>query len=134
MADKICCLIYSVVDNKKLFLILHKNNWWNGWELVRGDVIKNESIADAAYREANEKTGLNLSKVISFPFNYSYEYMKNIDVINTHVSCFIAKATDINVSLSNEHNYYKWTDYETAMKLLDFEEQKAFLRNANSFI
>ena len=127
MVNKICCLIYSINNKELNFLILHRNNWWNGWELVRGDVNESEDAFQAALRVVNEQTWLNLEKVNPVPFNYSYEYMKELDVKNVDVSCFAAKSEELNINLSNEHNHYKWVDYENAMKMLDFGEQKKLL-------
>lgn len=127
MVNKICCLVYSINNKELNFLILHRNNWWNGWELIRGDVNESEDVFQSALRIVNEQTWLNLEKVSSVPFNYSYEYMKELDVKNVDVSCFVAKSDELNINLSNEHNHYKWVDYETAMKMLDFDEQKKFL-------
>ncbi|MDD5054290.1 MAG: NUDIX domain-containing protein [Candidatus Nanoarchaeia archaeon] len=128
MVDKICCLVYSIINDELKFLILHKNNWWNGWEFVRGEIKKEEQAFQAAIREANEETGLNLEKVWPIPFKYSYEYLKGLNLINSNVFCFAAKAYDSIVNLSKEHDHYKWVDYDSALKLLDFEEQKNFLK------
>jgi len=127
MVDKICCLIYSIINNEPKFLVLHKNNWWNGWELVKGEVRADEDAFKAACREANEETGLNLEKVAPVPYNYSYDYLKDLDWISCSVSCFAAKSYDSLVHLSIEHDYYKWVDFESALKILDFNEQKNFL-------
>jgi 8-oxo-dGTP pyrophosphatase MutT (NUDIX family) len=128
MINKICCLVYSLNNNNELnFLILHRNNWWNGWEFIRGDINNEEDAFKAALRAVNEQTGLNIEKVNPISFNYSYEYLKELNSKKTEVSCFAAKSLDSEVNLSNEHNFYKWVDYETAMKLLDFDEQKKLL-------
>ena len=127
MAEKICCIVYSKVNGDFKFLLLHKNNWWNGWEFVRGEVDSGESPIGAAKREAMEETGLFFEKVISIPFNYSYDYLKGLNFIESNVSCFFAKANDSAVRLSEEHDYFKWADYDDAMKLLDFDEQKRLL-------
>ncbi|MFA5333461.1 MAG: NUDIX domain-containing protein [Candidatus Nanoarchaeia archaeon] len=127
MVNKICCLVYSISNKELNFLILHRNNWWNGWELVRGDVNESEDAFLASLRIVNEQTWLNLEKVSSVPFNYSYEYLKDLEMKKADVSCFAAKSEELMINLSPEHNYYKWVDYETAMKMLDFAEQKKFL-------
>ncbi|MFA5303976.1 MAG: NUDIX domain-containing protein [Candidatus Nanoarchaeia archaeon] len=127
MVNKICCLVYSIVNNEPSFLILHRNNWWNGWELVRGDINEPEDAFMASLRIVNEQTWLNLAKVSPVPFNYSYEYLKGLEVKKADVSCFAAKSEELTINLSSEHNHYKWVDYETAMKMLDFGEQKKLL-------
>jgi 8-oxo-dGTP pyrophosphatase MutT (NUDIX family) len=117
-----------MLNNKEAnFLILHRNNWWNGWELIRGDINPGEDAFKSALRAVNEQTGLNIGRVNSVPFNYSYEYMKDLKVIKASVSCFAAKSDDLSVNLSKEHNFFKWVNYETAMKMLDFDEQKKLL-------
>jgi len=90
-----------------------------------------ENVKDAALREVNEETGLNIADVRIMPFNYSYDYLKGLNKVSAEVSCFAAKTDDENVTLSNEHNYYKWVDYDEAIKLLDYEEQKKLLELFN---
>ncbi|MBN1923286.1 MAG: NUDIX domain-containing protein [Nanoarchaeota archaeon] len=134
MVEKVCCAIYRKNYDSVKFLILHKNNWWNGWEFVRGEAESSEGIMDAAVREVNQETGLNITDIKVVPFNYSYNYLKNLNYISAEVSCFLAKASDELVTLSSEHNHYKWVDYETAMKLLEFPEQKKLLEQVNRLI
>lgn len=120
-------MVYKKDYDEVKFLILHKNNWWNGWELVRGEKKEAESIQDAAMREVNHETGLNINKITPINFNYSYKYLKGLNKISASVSCFIAKTVDEMVTLSDEHNYYKWVSYNRALNLLEFEEQKKLL-------
>lgn len=127
MVDKVCCIVFKEGINGKEFLILHKNNWWNGWEFVRGELMNNENATNAALREINHETGLNITNVKIVPFNYNYSYMKGLNNVDSNVSCFVAKAKDDLVTLSNEHNYYKWVDFNRAINLLDFNEQKKLL-------
>jgi ADP-ribose pyrophosphatase YjhB (NUDIX family) len=101
---------------------------------VRGEKRIDESIHDAALREVNHETGLNITKITPINFNYSYSYLKNLNNINAEVSCFVARADDDLVTLSTEHNYYKWVDYENALMFLEFEEQKKFLEFINKQI
>jgi 8-oxo-dGTP pyrophosphatase MutT (NUDIX family) len=127
MVNKLCCLIYSINNKEINFLILHRNNWWNGWEFIRGDINNSEEVYNAALRVVNEQTWLNIEKINPVPFNYSYEYMKGLTGKKVDVSCWAAKSDELKINLSKEHNYYKWVNFNTAMKLLDFDEQKKFL-------
>jgi len=127
MVDKVCCILYSRINDEVNFLIMHRNNWWNGWELIRGDINEKESAFAAALRVVNEETKLNIEKVTPLSFSYSYDYMKELSVINVNVSCFAGKSDDLKVMLSSEHNHYKWVNYDDAKKMLDFDEQKKLL-------
>ncbi len=134
MVSKVCCIIYRKDYDGLKFLILHKNNWWNGWEFVRGESESGESIQSAALREVNHETGLNITNIRVVPFNYSYDYLKGLNQVNASVSCFIAQANDELVTLSEEHDYYKWVDYNRAMNLLEFTEQKKLLNQVHQSI
>lgn len=134
MVDKLCCVVYRKDYDGIKFLLLHRDNWWNGWELVRGDIFDKECVNDSVIREVNQSTGLNIGRITSINFNYSYEYLKELNYIDTNVSCFVAKASDEFVTLSDEHNYYKWANHEQALKLLEFEEQKKLLSFVQNLI
>ena len=71
MVKKICCIVFRREHDGVKYLILHKNNWWNGWEFVKGEKNENEGVEECAVREANEETGLNIVKVEQIPFHYS---------------------------------------------------------------
>jgi hypothetical protein len=134
MAKKVCCIVYSIVNNEPFFLLMRRNNWWNGWEFIRGDVLENENPIDSANRAVNDCTGIVFECLNTLPFSYSYDYLKGLEKSETEVSCFLCKASSMNVLLSGEHDYYKWLDYDSAMKLLDFVEQKKLLETAKKFI
>ena len=127
MKRKICCIVYTILNSEIKFLVLHKNNWWNGWELVRGDLTNNEDYNYGIIREVNLVTGLNIDNINNFHFNYSYDYLKELNRVNANVSCFVAKSDDLMVTLDKEHDYYKWISFNSAMKLIDFDEQKKML-------
>ncbi len=130
--DKVCCVIIKDGIDGPRFLILKKNTWWKGWEFVRGEKREKETIVDAAIREINEETGLNITNVVAVPFTYNYNYMKGLEKRDAEVACFMAKCNDDNVVLSKEHSHYKWVDFRTAMMLLEFDEQKKLLNFINS--
>ncbi len=125
--DKVCCVIVKESIDGPRFLILKKNTWWSGWEFVRGEKRESERIVDAALREINEETGLNITKVEPIPFTYNYTYMKGLKKKEAEVACFMAVSKDDEIVLSNEHSHYKWADFRTAMMLLEFDEQKRLL-------
>jgi hypothetical protein len=106
--------------------MLHRNSWWNGWEFLRGD-LSGENVNAAVSKIITESTGLQISRIESVPFNYSYSYLKELNNKSANVSCFVAKAETKNVRLSEDYDFYKWTDAETILKFLDFEEQKKLL-------
>jgi len=120
-------MVYSMINNEPFFLLMRRNNWWNGWEFIRGDVLENEKPVDSAYRAVKECAGIVFEGLNSLPFSYSYEYLKGLKNSSVEVSCFVCKSLSNNVNLSSEHDYYKWADFETAKKLLDFPEQKNLL-------
>ena len=105
-----------------------------GWEFVKGEKNENEGVEECAVREANEETGLNIVKVEQIPFHYSYDYLKGLDNFSANVSCFIAETDEELVSLSDEHNYYKWVSLDRGLGLLEFDEQKKLLEYAGRII
>lgn len=134
MASKVAIAVYSIVNSEPVFLVVRRNNWWNGWELLRGDILSGENPQESAERIVKESAGIIAEKLRALPFNYSYDYLKGFEKSEAEVSCFLCKASSMNVLLSSEHDYHKWLDYDSAMKLLDFVEQKKLLETAKRFI
>lgn len=133
MTDKFCCIIYKEDVSGKKFLLLHRNSWWNGWEFLRGD-FNTGDVNESVSKTILEETGLHVSRVESIPFSYSYSYLKELNGKSANVSCFIAKAETRDVRLNSEHDFYKWTDAENVLNLLDFEEQKKLVNFVNDRI
>lgn len=131
MISKVCCIVYNKLGENINFLLLHKSDWWKGWELIKGDVKENENVFDSAIREVNEATSLNLNNFKNINYNFNYSYLKGLNFKNVEINSFAFKSNEFNVILNNEHDYYKWVSFDRAIELLDFDEQKKLLEFFN---
>lgn len=103
-------LCVSSVDGYQ-FLILQMNTRRNHyWQNVTGSVENNESYKDAAIREAQEETGLeleNIEKVITVPIEFEFTDQRNNQV---HEKVFFIQCKNQwNITLDpNEHEDFRW--------------------------
>ena len=122
----VCVVLY---DNKK-FLILHRKINWIGWEMLKGNVEKNENYKDALLREIKEETNIKVSLIKKLPIENTY--FRNNEKVYQKV--FLVKYKEGEVKLSDEHDDFKWVSLKDALKLLTHDNQKRCLIFANDFL
>ncbi|OGO83369.1 MAG: hypothetical protein A2Y18_03515 [Clostridiales bacterium GWD2_32_19] len=121
--------IKAVVVKDNQYLLLHKSvsemektkiNSHNPWDLPGGSIQFFEKNVDGLLREVKEETGLNV-KVIKPLYVY--------DAIRPHlhmtIITYLCKYTSGILSLSNEHDSYKWITHEE----LDSLDMPEWLKN-----
>jgi 8-oxo-dGTP pyrophosphatase MutT (NUDIX family) len=64
LIKKIGAVIYSKDKNKIYFLVLHRILRWNGYEILKGSIKKNESALQALKRELKEEIHIKKFKII----------------------------------------------------------------------
>ena len=126
--------VVGIVFDGKHFLVLHRVLGWSGWEFSKGGVDEGEDEEQAVLREIKEETGLDVEIIEKVPFvikyDYPEDYKKKYGFDETEQSVFLAKTTDKKVRLSEEHDEYKWLDYNEARKILTHSNQKDALDKA----
>jgi 8-oxo-dGTP pyrophosphatase MutT (NUDIX family) len=82
----------------------------NKYCLVGGGVDYNESLIDAAIREAKEEVGVSLDKslVKDFVVTYSNNYSKTV---------FLTFVDNADITLNYEHSEYGWFTYKSCLEL-----------------
>jgi 8-oxo-dGTP pyrophosphatase MutT (NUDIX family) len=81
---KTSCGIILKSDGK--YLLGHTNGagWNNSWTFFKGLVEPGESYEDAAYREFEEETSINLKK-LGLPINYLSDYQMKGKVVKVYM-------------------------------------------------
>lgn len=116
-------------SGRPLFLVLRRTPEKNGvWQPVTGNVDSGEELQKCACRELEEETGItdvsNCVPVGEFTFE-----KKGVTFNET---VFLARTRQTEVTLSWEHDSFRWAPYEEARKLIDFDSNKSGLDQAMS--
>lgn len=104
------------------------------WQGVTGGREENENLSDTALREVFEETGFRLNAVTSAGYRYAFEmrpeweasYAPGVKIITEDV--FYALLPEMTVPALSEHSEAKWVDFETALSMLLWENNKKALR------
>ena len=122
-----------VVYNPKLdkYLVLEYDSYWG---LVKGLMEEGEDEKETAERELKEETGITKFEFQDFKHKITYYYKKNKDTVYKEVTFFLAFTSQKEIKISNEHNGYKWADFEEAYKLVKFKNTREVLKEARDYI
>ena len=134
---QIGCILFRKVKSFEFLLLKRVESRGGYWQCVTGGVEDDESAVDAVYREVFEETGIRREDVISF-IEGVFECEFETDSFNKLFGDkTIIKSYDFGAQVSNsqkiridpaEHDEYKWVDYETALELLKWENNKNALK------
>lgn len=113
----------------------NKEKFYQG---LSGGVEDNEELADTVKREVYEETGIKVNNIMkldtisSIPgINVSkiFNYKNNIYIVYEYA--FGIKIDNEKIKISNEHQEYKWVNYEEAINLLKYDSNKTALFELN---
>lgn len=132
----IFCVVYKEDRNRILYLLLKRKLHWNGWEFPKGGIEKSENLIKAVKREIKEETGqtaFNIKKYkFSGKFKYNKMYKDRPGIIGQTYKLFSAEIKNKKIKIDRkEHSAYKWLDFEKAIRLLKYSNQKKGLRIVN---
>ncbi|MFA5131478.1 MAG: NUDIX domain-containing protein [Patescibacteria group bacterium] len=126
-------IIFKIHNNEPQFLLLKRNEGRGGfWNAVNGTMEMNENVGQCQRREILEETGIsvflnNSDELYRFVFNYKD--------IPTTVIAFASQIDENQVVLINEeHTEYGWFDFNEAVKILKFEDDKKSLEASNNYV
>lgn len=122
---KVQGIIYHKSDAGINILGLHRTPEEGGfWQPLTGTVEEGESYLDCLVRELGEEVGITEAEVISIegPIN-SFEWSRN-DMLYKEEVYAVCVAPDVNLTLSEEHDEYKWFTPTEAKETFKFKEIK----------
>jgi dihydroneopterin triphosphate diphosphatase len=134
VSDYLELYVYSRIDRKYLLLKRAPNASLHPgiWQTITATTEKNESTKEALMRELAEETGLKDARIFVVPRINSY-YMVPLDVISLS-PVFLAITKNAKVTISDEHDKFKWVSYKKAIKLIHWEDQEESLRLIKSYL
>jgi len=121
-------------EGEKIKYLLIKYGWGH-WEFPRGGIEKGESLEETAKREIKEEVGIRDIQFISgFKEWIKFFFKLNGENIMKIATFLLAETKTEKITLSREHEDYKWLEYKEALNLLTFKNSKEVLKKANSFL
>lgn len=122
----------AVFKNGRLLVVRRdiSNSFGGHYELPGGKVDQGETIEQSAIRELYEETGLRVAKVLRVfsGMDYTTQTKPKVRQIN-----FLAEAEAANVTLSHEHDHYRWITQDDIAGLVTTDEVKSCLRQVFAF-
>lgn len=128
---------YRKEKDKILYLLLKRKLHWRGWEFPKGGLEDKEKIDKAVRRELKEETGqrgFNFHRYrLSGKYKYNKEYSDRKGIKGQTWRLFSAEVKDKKIKVDRrEHSGYRWENYEKAVKMLKWENQKRCLKVVNN--
>jgi len=116
-----------------IYLILKRKKHWKGWEFPKGGVEKGESEIKTLKREIKEECGLNIIKIKRYGIGGKYKYPKNFKerpgFIGQTYSLYSVQVKEGKVKIDKrEHSDFKWLDFNSAKKIITYNNQRKCLR------
>lgn len=134
---------YYVTDTISQYCIFKRSDEYY-WQFIAGGVEDLETPCEAAKREAFEEANLQknleyyqLTSTFYVPADcisvkHRQYWPKNTFVLPEY--CFAVKLMDTDITLSSEHEEFRWVSYEKAIELLNWDTNKTALFELNSRI
>lgn len=123
---------------KILYLLLYRKSYEHYkemWDFPRGLIEKGETPEEDIKREVKEETGISDIKFIKgFKEKVDWFYKKEGKTIFKEATYYLAETKEKDVKLSFEHDYFRWCEFNDALKLIKFSNTKSILKKANGFL
>jgi len=130
---------YSKDEQGCIEYALFQRSDGNYWQAIAGGGEKGETPDEAARREIQEEAGIPKSCDITTLDSKAYipvisvtgEYTWGDDVFVIPEYTFGVEVNNKHLKLSDEHEAYRWVNYEEAMKMLKWDSNKNALWELN---
>ena len=125
-------VIYNDGDDGKRRFLLIKNKRSCHWGFPKGHIEDGETCEQTALREVKEETGLDITLIDGFSAKSNYTIQGKIDKT---VIIFLGKSeTDKVVLQEEEIDAHRWVEFDEALSLLNFENDKTIFKKAGEFL
>jgi len=125
---------FVIGENEKLEVAVFKRNDGGYWQFIAGGGENDETVLEAAQREAYEEAGIardskyfKLDAMAMIPKSHFHDHKNKIGLYVIPEYCFGVLMKDKVLIGSGEHSEYSWVSYEEAMNCLRYESNKTAL-------
>ena len=140
-----CIVFKKDTDDFKFLLLKRIPSKGHFWQPPCGGVEKEDTnLTDAVLREIKEEAGISednilriLYKVHSFTMNSDYLSNKSIPIITEYVFGIEVEPEtkiDITKNIYTEHEEFKWVNFQDALELLKWEDNKTALKKLHQML
>jgi len=123
------------IDNNKIFYLLLKYPTY--WGFVKGAIEKEEEGNEkkTIIREAKEESGLkDLKFIAGFEEKMGWFFRAEEGLVRKEAVYLLAETKNKQIKISEEHEDYKWCEFEEAQKLQRIKQNKKMLEKADNFL
>ena len=121
------------------YLILKRHLHWSGWEFPKGGV-KKEKLIESVKRELREETHVSPLSIKNFHVSGKYKYGGPVDgrdgeIGQTYEGLYAVEAKKCKIKFDTlEHNGYRWLNFNEAVKILTWKNQKDSIKLVNEWL
>ena len=134
LPKQVLIIPYKIVEGKPKYCIFKRSDM-DAWQWIAGGAEDfDKDIVDSAKRELFEETGIKdveleeLEMRCKIPVtNVVKDFIWGEDVFYSEEYSFAVNIADREITLSKEHNEYKWMEYDEVRKLLKYDSNKSAL-------
>lgn len=137
-------VIFYESSKRREYLLLHHQTMANKrasarvsghWSFPKGHVEKGETTEETVRREVKEETGITkLDFIPGFKQTIRYFVNYNGEKRMKFVAFFLCSTNQKKVTISFEHQGYKWLFYDEAIKTISYTSDKQVLKAAEAFL
>lgn len=125
---------FVIAENEKIEVAVFKRIDGDYWQFIAGGGEKNETILEAAQREAYEEAGIardnkyfKLDTMAMIPKSHFRDHKSKTSLYVIPEYCFGVLIKNKALLGSGEHSEYLWVSYEEAMDCLRYDSNKTAL-------
>lgn len=124
-------VVYRIIHDELRFLLI-KNKRSAHWGFPKGHVEMGETFEQTACREVLEETGIHIRILPDFSYKSEYTIQGKVE---KSVIIFLAGTKDVQTVIQREEiDDYIWLNYDRAVEMLRFDNDKMILTNAKNFL
>ena len=120
---------FLIVDKENCEILLIKNKAGH-WDFPKGHIEEGENIKEAATRELQEETGIEISELEITDKTYYIEYFVRTGknrIDKKRVDLFLAFMKKRPIKISHEHSTYRWVKLTEVENFIKYKEQLGVL-------